>query len=286
MTCTWEGSRWRAPYETHLNYLPIHGKIVFHFGTGPWCQELRTAAAEWTASSPSSYMPTSTLHLAHSQCITFSTSPGRTHGILQLCGQELHREAPEMAGLGAGEFFLCSLIFCHSSPNWPQRWSNTPSTQNWFYLPKAIVVAVGRRTEVVPVGTDVSRVSALCPRLQDHHSHGSSGKKFWAHHFYSRCLLCRRPGSNTRPLQNPFTPPDLLAACGHWITRRTALLTDLGSPTHKLGPQSPHDRSFRYRGSFQCKPGKLPGRHPVSAKSWLWRESCSSVSPAEGAVRG
>ena len=70
-----------------------------------------------------------------------------------------------MAGLGGGVSFSFVLSFFASTLLQIGLKGGQylhPNPQNWFYLPKAMALAVGgRRTEVVPVGADVSRVPAI-----------------------------------------------------------------------------------------------------------------------------
>lgn len=216
----------QLPPDSWKNCLPF-----WHWSLVP--KGLGTTAAEWTASSPSSYMPTSTLHLAHSQCASFSTLSCRrgTWDSTAVWPRAPQGRLPGVAGLGGGVSFSFVLSFFASTLlqiglKGGQYLPLKP--QNWFYLPKAMAVALGGRTEVVPVGTDVSRVSSLCPRLQGHHSHGSSGKEEITPgpSFYSKIIssLQKTREQHQTPLQNPVPLRDLPRSLWSLRSPRTALL--------------------------------------------------------------
>ena len=56
------------------------------------------------------------------------------------------------------------------------------------------------------------------------------------------------------------------------ITKNSITLTWKPNPQAGAPATSYVIEAFRYRGSFLCKPGKLPGGSTVSEKSWLWWE--------------
>ena len=177
-----------------------------------------------------------------------------------------------MAGLGGEVSFSFVLsFFCqHSSPNWPQRWLVPPPQSPELILSSKghAVAAGGRRTEVVPVGADVSRVSSRCPRLQGHHSHGSSGKEemtlgpSFPHRSTQRLSPhCRRLGSNTRPpCRTQYPSRTSLAACGHRDHQEQHYSDLEAQPTSWGHSHLVCDRGLQVQRKFPMQNWKATGR--------------------------
>ena len=176
---------------------------------------------------------------AHSQRASSSTLSCRrgTWDSIAVWPRAPRGRPPGVAGLGGGVSFSFVLSFFASTLlqiglKGGQYLPTKP--QNWFYLPKAMAVAVGvgKRTEVVPVGVDVSRVSSLCPLLLRHHSQGSSGKEddyigaIFPPSFYSKIIssLQKTGEQHQTPLQNPGRLRDLPRSLWSLKSPRTALL--------------------------------------------------------------
>lgn len=147
VTCTWEGSRWRAPYETHPQTTSLFMEklsSILALVSGAKRAEDRCCRVDSILSILLyAHLHPSPCSLPVLQVSTLSCRRG--HGILQLCGQELHRKPPGVAGLGGegGFSFVLSFLPALFSKLASKVVNTSPSNpQNWFYLPKAMAVAV------------------------------------------------------------------------------------------------------------------------------------------------
>lgn len=182
------------------------------------------------------YMPTPLhLHLAAAPSVpVFSTlSLGGTHGILQLCGQELHREAAwsEAQAQEAGEFFT---LFSHflpalfsklaskvvnTSPQTPELVLSSKGHSCGCWAEDSGTCGNRCEQESVPLSPAPGSTILLTPLGKRRLHPGPS--------FYSKIISSLQ--KTREPTRNPPAGTEhpsgtSLATCGHWDAPRTALL--------------------------------------------------------------
>lgn len=283
MTCTWEGSRWRAPYETHPPTTSLFmEKLSSILALVPGAKRAGDHCCRVDSILPILLYA----HLHASPCslpVCQFLHPLLQEGHMGFYSCVAKSSTGEAAWSGwlrrRGEFFLCSLIFCqHSSPDWPQRWSIPPPQ-----TPELVLSSKGHGC-----GSWGEDRSGTCGNRCEQGQFTLSpapGSPFsrllWERGDYTGpivllkdyLLIAEDQGATPDPPAEPSNPPGPPSQpVVTEITKNSVTLTWKPNPQAGATVTSYVIEAFRYRGSFQCKPGKLPGGTPVSAKSWLWWE--------------